>query len=51
MAGRFELPHIDISAIKDSNEYSESRSRGDGVVRIREEHGRRLQNELDAALP
>jgi hypothetical protein len=50
MASRFTLPHIDISAFRSSSPYQGSGSPIDGTVRIREEHGRRLQNELTAAL-
>ncbi len=50
MASRFTLPHIDISNFRSSGTYQGSGSAIDGALRIREEHGRRLQNELDAAL-
>lgn len=50
MASRFTLPHIDISGFRSSSPYLGSGSAIDGAVRIREEHGRRLQNELNAAL-
>ena len=50
MASRFTLPHIDIAEFKSSQSYTGSSSYGSSVVRIREEHGRRLKNELTAAL-
>ncbi len=50
MASRFNLPHIDISAFVDSSSYSGSGGGGDGAARVRKEHGRRLQNELEAAI-
>lgn len=50
MPSRFDLPHIDITAFQDTASYLGSGSGGDGAVRIREEHGRRLYNELEAAL-
>ncbi len=50
MATRFTLPHIDISRRYESSEYLGEGSGRDKNVRIREEHGARLQRELDAAL-
>lgn len=50
MVSRFTLPHIDISGFASSNPYLGSGSLFEGAIRIREEHGRRLQNELNAAL-
>jgi hypothetical protein len=50
MASRFNLPHLDISALISSQPYSGSSNFGGPAARIREEHGRRLQNELTAAL-
>jgi hypothetical protein len=50
MPPRYTLPHIDISAYADAQEYSGHSSFDGGAVRIRAEHGRRLQNELTAAL-
>lgn len=50
MVSNFTFPHIDISATKEQQEYV-----GQGIpvssarTFIREEHGRRIQNELDAA--
>ncbi|MEQ8749936.1 MAG: hypothetical protein RIC52_09185, partial [Amphiplicatus sp.] len=49
MPSRFDLPHIDITAFGTSRPYMGSGSGGSGAVRIREEHGSRLQNELAAA--
>ena len=49
MPSRFDLPHIDISALAGSQRYMGSGSAGSGAIRIREEHGRRLQEELNAA--
>jgi subtilase family protein len=50
MASRFDLPHIDISGRKSTQQYSGSATPRNSGVRVREEHGRRLQNELRAAL-
>jgi hypothetical protein len=50
MASRFTLPHIEINRFKDRQDYAGSGSAGNPVDRIRAEHGRRLQNELEAAL-
>jgi len=50
MASRFDLPHIDIAPFASSQPYAGSGSGGSSAPRIREEHGRRLQNELKAAL-
>jgi hypothetical protein len=49
MASRFTLPHIEITRFKSQQEYAGVSSGGSSAVRIREEHGRRLQGELDAA--
>lgn len=49
MPSRYNLPHIDIAGYAESREYvGEGTGGGNGAVRIREEHGRRLQNELRA---
>jgi hypothetical protein len=50
MPSRFNLPHIDISAFASSQDYAGSSAFGNPGDRIREEHGRRLQNELRAVL-
>ena len=50
MASRFDLPHIDIAAFASTQAYAGSSSFGSSAVRIRDEHGRRIQNELRAAL-
>jgi hypothetical protein len=50
MPSRFSLPHIDITALASSQQYAGHPSYGSGAVRIREEHGRRIQNELQVAL-
>jgi hypothetical protein len=50
MASRFTLPHVDISAFVDAQPYSAASSFGSSAVRMRDEHGRRLQNELKEAL-
>jgi len=50
MASRFTLPHIEITRFKSRQDYAGVGSGGNPVDRIREEHGRRLQGELNAAL-
>lgn len=50
MATKFNLPHIDISRFRDTTPYTGTGSPGGGSVRVRAEHGRRLQAELNAAL-
>ncbi len=50
MATIFRFPHIDIAAFKDSQPYTAPQSNVVGSPRERAEHGRRIQNELDAAL-
>ena len=50
MASRFNLPHIDITAFASSQDYAGSSSGGSSAVRIRDEHGKRIQNELRVAL-
>jgi len=49
MATRFTLPHIDISAFVTSVDYSGQGASGSSATRIRQEHGSRLINELNAA--
>lgn len=50
MPSRFTLPHIDIGAYSAVQPYVGSGGGGGGSPREREEHGRRVQNELRAAL-
>jgi hypothetical protein len=50
MPSRFALPHIEITRFRSQQEYAGVPSGSSSAVRIREEHGRRLQGELDAAL-
>ena len=50
MPTRFTLPHIDISQRYTSNDYTGEGSGRSNTVRIREEHGARLQRQLNAAL-
>src|SRR5713226_3347296 len=50
MPSRFTLPQIDISARVATQDYASDGSRNTSAVRIREEHGRRIQNELHVAL-
>src|SRR6266481_2309355 len=50
MASRFTLPHIEITRFKSQQAYTGVGGGGNSAVRIREEHGRRLKGELDAAL-
>ncbi|MFH1346486.1 MAG: peptidase S8 family protein, partial [Pseudomonadota bacterium] len=50
MASRFNLPHIDIAAFASTQDYAGSGAFGSSAVRIRDEHGRRIQNELRVAL-
>lgn len=50
MASRFTLPHIDIAPFVTASGYTGKTSGSSSGVRIRAEHGRRLQNELAAAL-
>src|SRR4051794_24369701 len=50
MPSRFTLPHIDIAHFATSQAYQGSSGGGGGDARVRAEHGRRIQNELNAAL-
>lgn len=50
MPTRFNLPHIDIAASRSSQPYVGQQAGGSDLTRVRAEHGRRLQNELTAAL-
>lgn len=49
MPPRFTLPHIDIAPFATSQPYVGEGSQGDSAARVREEHGRRLLNELRVA--
>lgn len=50
MPSRYNLPHIDVTGYAESQEYKGEGSGGGGSsVRVRDEHGRRLQNELRVA--
>jgi hypothetical protein len=50
MPTRFTLPHIDIGSFASTQRYQGSSSGSTSAPRLRAEHGRRLQNELTAAL-
>lgn len=50
MAGRFTLPHINISALRVSREYTGTGGGGSSEPRIRAEHARKLIVELNTAL-
>lgn len=50
MPTRFTLPHLDIAQFSTSQKYQGSQGGSGGSPRAREEHGRRLQAELNAAL-
>ncbi|MCC8964410.1 S8 family peptidase [Bradyrhizobium sp. Pear76] len=50
MPSRFNLPHIDIGRFSAEQDYASEGTGGDPGAREREEHGRRLQGELAAAL-
>jgi hypothetical protein len=50
MPSRYNLPHIDIAQLVTTQEYVGEQGFGGSAVRIREEHGRRLQNELRVSL-
>lgn len=50
MPTRYNLPHIDITAFASVHEYSGDGSFNNSAVRVRDEHGRRIQNELRVAL-
>ncbi|PIO42666.1 S8 family peptidase [Phyllobacterium zundukense] len=49
MPTRFTLPHIDISVFHTSSDYAGQGGGGSSAVRIREEHGAKLLNELNTA--
>lgn len=50
MPSRYDLPHIDIARFASEHDYIGQGGYGNPVARERAEHGRRLQDELDAAL-
>ena len=50
MASRFTLPHLEITRFATAHSYVGAGSGGSAAPRIRAEHGRRIQNELNAAL-
>jgi hypothetical protein len=50
MPSRFNLPHIDITSFATTQEYAGAGSPNNSAVRIRDEHGKRIQNELRVAL-
>jgi hypothetical protein len=50
MPSRYNLPHIDMTSRSTSHEYVGDSTGGSSAVRIREEHGRRVQSELRTAL-
>lgn len=50
MPTRFTLPHIDITQLRGTDDYQGQGGGGSSAIRIREEHGARLLNELNAAL-
>lgn len=50
MPSRYNLPHIDIARFAATQDYVGEPGFGNPAVRVREEHGRRLQNELQASL-
>ena len=50
MTSRFTLPHLDIARLSTSQAYQGSSTGSGGSARVRAEHGRRIRNELAAAL-
>jgi hypothetical protein len=50
MPSRYNLPHIDITAFASAQGYAGEGFPNNSAVRIRDEHGRRIQNELRVAL-
>ena len=50
MPTRFTLPHIDLTRFATSTPYMGQGSGGGTNARVRAEHGRRIQHELQAAL-
>lgn len=50
MPSRFNLPHIDITSFATTHDYAGAGIPNNSAVRIRDEHGKRIQNELRVAL-
>src|SRR5947209_1158354 len=50
MPSRYNLPHIEVTALVSSHEYVGEQGFGSSVVRERAAHGRKIQNELRVAL-
>jgi hypothetical protein len=50
MPSRYNLPHIEITAFGSAQAYAGEGFPNAGAVRIRDEHGKRLQHELRVAL-
>lgn len=50
MSSRFNLPHIDITSFSTTQDYAGAGVPNSSAVRIRDEHGKRIQNELRVAL-
>jgi hypothetical protein len=50
MPSRYNLPHIDIATFVLPQDYAGEGGFNNSAVRIRDEHGRRIQNELSVAL-
>src|SRR5690349_17769763 len=50
MPSRFNLPHLDIAAFVLPQDYVGESGFNNSAVRSRDEHGRRIQNELKVAL-
>jgi hypothetical protein len=49
MPSRYNLPHIDITSFATTQDYAGEGAFNNSAVRIRDEHGRRIQNELRVA--
>lgn len=49
MPSRYNLPHIDIAEFSTAHDYTGEPAYGSSAPRIREEHGRRVKGELEAA--
>jgi hypothetical protein len=50
MPSRFNLPHFDITSFATTHDYAGAGTPNNSAVRIRDEHGKRIQNELRVAL-